>query len=137
MTVQLLQQRFGFSLDGEEERLQGRLQTLNAQMNAPGQLKVMLESMGHIFISIALQGRLNELLSVVRCQPELLTREKDTRATLFDGRPTGEERRGFNQDIQRYLVRCQEGLETLVGIVERDMNDVKTMINSLEQTNRY
>uniref|UniRef100_A0A914WQ14 Nucleoporin Nup54 alpha-helical domain-containing protein n=1 Tax=Plectus sambesii TaxID=2011161 RepID=A0A914WQ14_9BILA len=122
MTVQLLQQRFAFALDGEEERLQGRLQALNAQMNAPGQLK----------------GRLSELLSMVRCQPQLLTREKDSRTMMFDSRvPANEDRLALNHDIQRYLVRCQEGLETLVNVVERDVSDVKTMISILDQPNRY
>lgn len=119
--AQAISHRHGYTLDGNEEKLQARLEALNAQLNAPMQVK----------------SRLNEVLSTVRTQPELL---------LVGGRPADFSENGsaqnmtaakcdymdaeFLEDVQLHLKKCQEALEQLVKISQRDTKDLNIVAES-------
>ena len=77
------------------------------------------------------QGRLSELLSVVRCQPELLT--KSTSSTMQSD--VLERKEELRSEVHRYLKKYQQGLESLVQIVNNDLTDMNTL-NRLINTNR-
>ncbi|VDO58988.1 unnamed protein product [Onchocerca flexuosa] len=99
--MQSLLQQYTVSIDSAEEKLETRLEALNAYLIAPNQIK----------------SRINDLLAVLRNEAETLKAPDGTRLKLTESNVA---------QIKRYLTRTQEALEAVVDVFEEmeiDEND--------------
>jgi len=100
-------------LASDEEQLLARLEAINVHLNAPDQIK----------------SHVTEAISIIRCQytdDQLMKKEevKTPRPSIHSNRLI---------EFQRYLARCQSGLETLVETVKLSKADVDVLATQLTQ----
>ncbi|CAG9532830.1 unnamed protein product [Cercopithifilaria johnstoni] len=92
LAMQSLLQQYTISIDSAEEKLEARLEALNASLIAPDQIK----------------SRINDLLTILRGEGENLKTANETKLKLTESDVT---------QIKRYLYRAQEALEIVVDAV--------------------
>lgn len=102
LAMQTLVQRYSVAVDVREERLESRLEALNAALVAPNQIK----------------SRLAGLLDFLRSNPELLKVSKESPISLKNIEAA---------QIKKYLTRCQQALEAVVTVVNNNLNDLRVM----------
>ena len=105
--MQLISARFAHGLDENEEGMQAALEHLHAKINAPNHLKSRLFD-------------LKQSVDAERDSLRTVAAEKTAKApeTL---------NQADVQQLRRYLSKCQDGLESLVDIVNQNLCDIRTM----------
>ncbi|KAL4003312.1 Nucleoporin complex subunit 54 family protein [Acanthocheilonema viteae] len=104
LAMQSLLQQYTISIDSAEEKLETRLEALNASLIAPDQIK----------------SRINDLLAILRDEAEILKAPNEMRLKLTESDV---------KQIKRYLYRAQEALETVVDVV-RESADILNIIEA-------
>uniref|UniRef100_A0A8R1Y4D3 Nup54 domain-containing protein n=1 Tax=Onchocerca volvulus TaxID=6282 RepID=A0A8R1Y4D3_ONCVO len=99
VAMQSLLQQYTFSIDCAEEKLETRLEALNASLIAPSQIK----------------SRINDLLTVLRDEAETLKTPDGTRLKLTESNVA---------QIKRYLSRTQEALEAVIDVVRESTDNL-------------
>ncbi|CAI4225419.1 unnamed protein product [Auanema sp. JU1783] len=109
LCMQLIQQRFGKGIDASEEQIQCALENINARLNAPQQIKPLIA----------------ELLDVLKDEnSELRTKVANTAShTLSEADIL---------QLQKYLSRCQDGLESLSNVVRENLKHVNAMATAMD-----
>uniref|UniRef100_A0A0N5AFT9 Nup54 domain-containing protein n=1 Tax=Syphacia muris TaxID=451379 RepID=A0A0N5AFT9_9BILA len=102
LVMQTLVQRYSVAVDVREERLESRLEALNAALVAPNQVK----------------SRISNLLTFLRSNSEVLKLHQESTISLKDVETA---------QIRKYLSRCQQALEAIVSVVNRNLDDLKIM----------
>ncbi|CAH1776827.1 unnamed protein product [Owenia fusiformis] len=111
MTKQEICRKMGYAIQLEEEQLRVNLEALQAELNAPTQFK----------------GRLNELMSQIRMQNQLVTSHVES-SYQVDNSVQGE--------IKQHLKQQQEGLQYLIEIIKDDFEDLKLIEQGLSESTR-
>uniref|UniRef100_A0A0K0DAA5 Nup54 domain-containing protein n=1 Tax=Angiostrongylus cantonensis TaxID=6313 RepID=A0A0K0DAA5_ANGCA len=103
LSMQLMSQRFTQGFDAREESVQSALESINARLNAPQQIK----------------SRITEISETLRANDATLrsSASKDT---------------GFIDEadalsLKKYLDRCQDGLESLVAVLNSNLEDIQLL----------
>ncbi|VDM63899.1 unnamed protein product [Angiostrongylus costaricensis] len=101
--MQMMSQRFTQGFDAREESIQSALESINARLNAPHQIK----------------SRITEISETLRVNDATLrsSASKDT---------------GFIDEadalsLKKYLDRCQDGLESLVAVLNSNLEDIQLL----------
>lgn len=102
LAMQTVVQRYSVAVDVREERLESRLEALNAALVAPNQIK----------------SRLAALLDFLRSNPDVLKPTAESPISLKDSEAA---------QIKKYMSRCQQALEAVVSVVNSNLNDLKIM----------
>lgn len=102
LAMQTLVQRYSVAVDVREERLESRLEALNAVLVAPNQVK----------------SRIANLLAFLRSSGDVLKVPQEPVISLKDSEAA---------QIRKYLSRCQQALETIVSVVNSNLEDLKLM----------
>ncbi len=87
------------------------------------------------------QGRLNELLSLVRSRPELLqkkSRPNPNRNPENSDEKSAETRKEeeFHEDVLAFLRKCQKNLEICSEMLSKDSKDLQTIEVLMERDTR-
>uniref|UniRef100_A0A914C189 Nucleoporin Nup54 alpha-helical domain-containing protein n=1 Tax=Acrobeloides nanus TaxID=290746 RepID=A0A914C189_9BILA len=106
VATQTLVQRYGLVIDEDEENLLSRLETCNALLNAPDQLK----------------ARISDLCRILRERGDEIKSKGNMEVKFSDME--------INH-LKRYLERSQQKLESLVEIVNSNLADVKIISENL------
>ncbi|VDK83412.1 unnamed protein product [Litomosoides sigmodontis] len=96
LAMQSLLQQYTISIDSAEEKLETRLEALNASLIAPNQIK----------------SRINDLLAILHGDAEILKATSGTKLKLTESDLT---------QIKRYLYRAQEALERVVDVAIKNI----------------
>ncbi|EFO23961.1 hypothetical protein LOAG_04523 [Loa loa] len=99
LAMQSLLQHYTISIDSVEEKLETRLEALNASLIAPDQIK----------------SRINDLLTILRSEAETLKAADGTRLKFTESDVA---------QIKRYLSRAQEALERVIDVVRESTEDL-------------
>ncbi|KAK6015550.1 hypothetical protein OSTOST_19025, partial [Ostertagia ostertagi] len=94
LSMQLISQRFTHGIDATEESMQSALESINARLNAPQQVK----------------SRIAEISETLRVEDGTIRSALSKESNFLD------EADALN--LKKYLDRCQDGLESLVAVVE-------------------
>ncbi|XP_039256690.1 nuclear pore complex protein Nup54-like [Styela clava] len=105
----------GFAIQPDEEQLRVQLESIYSELSAPTQCR----------------GRLNEMLSQMRMQ-----HHHNTLASSLTSGQNRSDREGILDDealseIKLHLKKQQEGLNTLIGLLREDFEDLKLMEHGL------
>nr|XP_002127610.1 nucleoporin p54-like isoform X2 [Ciona intestinalis] len=106
MINQEIIRKAGYAIQPEEEQLRVHLESMFNELNAPTQFR----------------GRLNELLSQVRMHHP-----------SYSSQPTSKLDPESMEEIRLHLRMQQEGISTLVKILQDDFKDLRTIESSLEE----
>ncbi|XP_063245053.1 probable nucleoporin Nup54 isoform X2 [Bacillus rossius redtenbacheri] len=105
---QEISRKMGFSLTPEEEALRSKLESIQARLNTPTQLK----------------GQLNEILAQMRMQKQDLAHRDLERYTLDEG---------VRDDIKQLLKLQQNGMAHLMQTVHADLSSLKLIKDGMLQ----
>ncbi|XP_022079496.1 nuclear pore complex protein Nup54-like [Acanthaster planci] len=103
------QRKAGMAIQTEEEQLRTRLEGLQAELNAPTQMK----------------GRLNEMMSQIRLHSHLPPGRGSEQYALATE---------MQQEIRQHLKHQQEGLSHLIATIKSDLQDLKLIEQGLQET---
>ncbi|XP_013380711.1 nucleoporin p54 [Lingula anatina] len=106
MVRQEIYRKLGYAIQADEEQLRVQLEALQGELNAPTQFK----------------GRLNELMSQIRMQNQLVTSRSEANYQLDTA---------MQLEIRQHLKQQQEGLQHLISIIKDDMEDLKLIEQGL------
>uniref|UniRef100_H2ZJL8 Nucleoporin Nup54 alpha-helical domain-containing protein n=1 Tax=Ciona savignyi TaxID=51511 RepID=H2ZJL8_CIOSA len=106
MINQEIIRKAGYAIQPEEEHIRVHLESMFNELNAPTQFR----------------GRLNELLSQVRMHHPSISSQ-----------PTSKLHPEAMEEIRIHLRMQQEGISTLVNILQEDSRDLRTIENSLAE----
>ncbi|XP_014249040.1 nuclear pore complex protein Nup54 [Cimex lectularius] len=107
MVKQQATRNIGVALQPEEEVMRSRLDSVQNQLNAP-----------------QFSGRLNELLTQVRLHKQEATQENLDAYKMTDT---------MQQEIKQFLLMQQEGIKSLIEIMQSDMADLKAIEQQLKK----
>uniref|UniRef100_A0A7I4YK04 Nup54 domain-containing protein n=1 Tax=Haemonchus contortus TaxID=6289 RepID=A0A7I4YK04_HAECO len=108
LSMQLLAQRFTHGIDATEESMQSALESINVRLNGPQQVK----------------SRIAEISETLRVEGATLRSALSKESNFLD------EADALN--LKRYLDRCQDGLESLVAVVESSFDDIQLLMSSAD-----
>lgn len=108
LSMQLMSQRFTHGIDATEESMQSALESINARLNAPQQIK----------------SRIAEISETLRVEDGNLRSSLSKESDFLD------EADALN--LKRYLDRCQDGLESLVAVLESSFEDIQLLVASAD-----
>uniref|UniRef100_A0A1I7XRR5 Nup54 domain-containing protein n=1 Tax=Heterorhabditis bacteriophora TaxID=37862 RepID=A0A1I7XRR5_HETBA len=109
LAMQLLTQRFSHGIDLTEERIQTALESINARINAPQQIK----------------SRIADISEILQAENEAVRNQANTDRPHILG----------DSDVvllKKYLARCQDGLESLVAVVNANISILETIAAAIE-----
>ncbi|XP_071787665.1 nuclear pore complex protein Nup54-like [Asterias amurensis] len=109
MVRQETQRKAGVAIGMEEEQLRTRLEGIQAEVNAPTQMK----------------GRLNEMMSQIRLHSHLPGGRGSEQYTIASE---------MQQEIRQHLKHQQEGLSHLIATIKSDLVDLKLIDQGLQET---
>ncbi|KAL6740392.1 hypothetical protein Aduo_013750 [Ancylostoma duodenale] len=108
LSMQMLSQRFTQGIDATEESMQSALESINARLNAPHQIK----------------ERIAEISETLRVEDATL------RSSLAKDTNFIDEADALN--LKKYLDRCQDGLESLVAVLNSNLEDLQLMAAAVD-----
>ncbi|PIO65109.1 hypothetical protein TELCIR_13237 [Teladorsagia circumcincta] len=108
LSMQLISQRFTHGIDATEESMQSALESINARLNAPQQIK----------------SRIAEISETLRVEDATIRSALSKESNFLD------EADALN--LKKYLDRCQDGLESLVAVVESSFDDIQLLMASAD-----
>ncbi|KAK6750107.1 hypothetical protein RB195_002227 [Necator americanus] len=108
LSMQMLSQRFTQGIDATEESMQSALESINARLNAPYQIK----------------ERIAEISETLRTDDAALRSSLSKEANFID------EADALN--LKKYLDRCQDGLESLVAVLNSNLEDLQLMTTAVD-----
>lgn len=108
LAMQLISQRFTHGVDAVEENMQSALESINARLNAPQQIK----------------ARIAEMSEILRVEDSALRSSLSKDSTFID------EADALN--LKKYLDTCQDGLESLVAVLDSSFDDLQLLIASVD-----
>ncbi|XP_038054996.1 nuclear pore complex protein Nup54-like [Patiria miniata] len=112
MVRQETQRKAGTAIQTEEEQLRTRLEGLQAEVNAPTQMK----------------GRLNEMMSQIRLHSHLPSGRGSEQYTIAAE---------MQQEIRQHLKHQQEGLSHLIATIKGDLQDLKLIEQGLQESTSH
>ncbi|VDP12283.1 unnamed protein product [Heligmosomoides polygyrus] len=133
LSMQLMSQRFTHGIDATEESMQSALESINARLNAPQQIKAgsgitQLLCLKVIFFNTFLarvaKSRIAEISETLRVEDGNLRSSLSKESDFLD------EADALN--LKRYLDRCQDGLESLVAVLESSFEDIQLLVASAD-----
>ncbi|KHN76199.1 Nuclear pore complex protein Nup54 [Toxocara canis] len=107
LVLQALIERYSVAVDTREEQLESRLESLEASLDAPNQIK----------------SRVSNLLSLLRDKSDALKAAGEESVVLNDEETA---------QIRKYLSRSQQALESIVSVVRSNTNDVNIITTHLQ-----
>uniref|UniRef100_A0A0K0E9R1 Nup54 domain-containing protein n=1 Tax=Strongyloides stercoralis TaxID=6248 RepID=A0A0K0E9R1_STRER len=115
LATQVLLQKYCKTLDNDDERLHAALETVNAHLNAPGQIK----------------EKINDLLNKVETNSNVWKAQKLAAAkknnVTIDKELTAED----VNHIRRYLTRCRSSLEQMTKKIEKTKKDLDIIMKEV------
>uniref|UniRef100_A0A0N5C406 Nup54 domain-containing protein n=1 Tax=Strongyloides papillosus TaxID=174720 RepID=A0A0N5C406_STREA len=115
LATQVLLQKYCKTLDGDDERLHAALETVNAHLNAPGQIKDKI---------IDLLSKVETNTDVWKAQKLAVAKKKNV---SVDKELTTEE----VNHIRRYLTRCRSSLEQMTKKIEKTKKDLDIVMKEI------
>ncbi|VDK62942.1 unnamed protein product [Cylicostephanus goldi] len=103
-----MSQRFTQGIDATEESMQSALESINARLNAPHQIK----------------ERIAEISETLRVE--------DTNLRNSLSKDTGFIDEADALNLKKYLDRCQDGLESLVAVLNSNLEDIQLMAAAVD-----
>ncbi|WKY04043.1 hypothetical protein Q1695_005206 [Nippostrongylus brasiliensis] len=106
LSMQLLSQRFTHGIDATEESMQSALESISARLNAPQQIK----------------SRIAEISETLRVEDATLRSSLSKESNFIDDTDA--------INLKKYLDRCQDGLESLVAVLDSSFEDIQLLMAS-------
>ncbi|KAJ1359006.1 Nuclear pore complex protein Nup54 [Parelaphostrongylus tenuis] len=104
LSMQLMSQRFTHGFDVREEGIQSALESISARLNAPQQIK----------------SRIAEISETLRVNDAALRSSTSQDASCFIDEADA-------LSLRKYLDRCQDGLESLVAVLNSNLEDLQLL----------